>query len=205
MPYFDRFTLLLSSAAEQAGYFTAKQALDAGYGYDDQHYHVQQGHWDRVERGLFRLQGFPPTDTADLVELTLLSSNRSGAPQLVFSHLTALRLSELTDVNPAVLWATVPPGFRKHLPPGVRLTRAHLTNEEWIERQGYRVTTPLRTLLDLAEKDEFWPLLETALHQAVERELVRPSELLQARSTVRARRHLQRALRTLKPLQSLAY
>src|SRR5262245_41200235 len=111
MPYFDRLTLLLSYAAEQAGYFTAKQALDAGYGYDDQHYHVQQGHWERVQRGLYRMQGFPPNDASDLIELTLLSADRSGEPQLVFSHLTALRLYELTDVNPAELWVTVPPDF----------------------------------------------------------------------------------------------
>jgi predicted transcriptional regulator of viral defense system len=205
MPYFDRFTFLLSHAAEQAGYFTAKQALDAGYGYDDQHYHVQQGHWERVKRGLYRMQGFPPNDTSDLVELTLLSADRNGEPQLVFSHLTALRLYELTDANPAELWGTVPHDFRKHLPTEVRLIRASLSDEEWEQRQGYRLTTTLRTLLDLAEKEEFWPWLEPALHQAVERGLVRPSELLQAKSTVRARRHLLRALRTLRPLPSLAY
>lgn len=105
-----------------------------------------------MERGLYCLSGFPEPPDFDLVELSLLSADRAGVLQLGFSHETALRLHELSEVNPVQLAATVPPGFRKHLRAGVHLTHAVLTERDWEKRAGYSVTTPLRTL-------RMWPLV----------------------------------------------
>lgn len=197
MTNFAKFAHLLSLAATQGGYFTAQQARQAGYGYDDQHYQVAQGHWQRVARGLYHLSGFPESPDFDLIELSLLSCDRAGVPQLVFSHETALRLHELSEVNPAEHTAIVPPGFRKQLPPGVQLTRAALAEREWEERQGYRVTTPLRTLLDIASSPRSWPYLDEAVRDALARGLVRRSELEQAPGTTRMRAHMRATLRRL--------
>ena len=198
MAYNATFSALLALAAEQGGYFTAHQARAIGYGYDDQHYHVSQGHWLKVARGLYRLQGYPQPAAWDLIELTLLSADRTGALQLVFSHETALRLHDLSEVNPAELHATVPPGFRKRLPQEVVLHHAQLSDDEWEAREGYRVTTPLRTLLDIAASPTSWPILEDAVRHALARGLVRRNQLLTAPGSTRMRARLRAVLRRLK-------
>lgn len=197
MAYNANFSALLTLVAEQGGYFTAQQARAIGYGYDDQHYHVAQGHWFRLARGLYRLQGYPQPAAWDLIELTLLSADRTGVPQLVFSHETALVLHDLSEVNPAELHATVPPGFRKRLPLEVLLHHALLSEDEWEAREGYRVTTPLRTLLDIAASPKSWPFLEDAVRQALTRGLVRRSQLLTAPGSTRMRARLRAVLKHL--------
>ena len=50
---------LFSIALEQGGYFTAKQAKHAGYGYQHLDYHVSTGNFERVEHGLYWLTSLP--------------------------------------------------------------------------------------------------------------------------------------------------
>ncbi|MBO0837972.1 MAG: type IV toxin-antitoxin system AbiEi family antitoxin domain-containing protein, partial [Actinobacteria bacterium] len=45
-------------AASQAGYFTAGQALDAGYEDANFGHHVATGAWLRITRGVYRLGGW---------------------------------------------------------------------------------------------------------------------------------------------------
>ena len=201
MSYNATFSALLALAAEQGGYFTAHQARAIGYGYDDQHYHASQGHWLKLARSLYRLQGYPQPTAWDLIELTLLSADRTGTFQLVFSHETALRLHDLSEVNPAELHATVQPGFRKRLPHEVVLHHAQLSDDEWEAREGYRVTTPLRTLLDIAASPGSWPFLEDAVRQALARGLVRRSQLLTAPGSTRMRARMRAVLKHLDQQQ----
>ena len=49
--------VLFEIAEGQQGYFTAKQAADAGYQLGSQAYHVKSENWVRVERGIYRLAG----------------------------------------------------------------------------------------------------------------------------------------------------
>lgn len=185
---------LLALAAGQGGYFTAQQALSLGYAYPEQHYHVKEGNWLKVTRGIFRLRGYPLPERSDLVVLTLESADRSGMPQAVVSHETALALHELGDANPAAIHLTIPPGFRKRLLPQTMLHRARLDAADWEEREGYRVTTPLRTLLDIAASSESWPLLESAVRDALERGLVRRHQLLTAPGREPAQARLRAAV-----------
>jgi hypothetical protein len=171
---------LVAVAARQHGYFTAHQALLAGYAYPRQHYHVHAGDWERVARGIFRLHDYPLPEREDLIVLALMSHDRSGQPQAVFSHETALALHDLGDVNPARLHLTVPPGFRRHLPPGIVIHRGLIPPAEWEEREGYRATTPLRTLTDIAESPTSWPALEPAVRDALRAGMVRRRQLLEA-------------------------
>ena len=46
---------------------------------------------------------------------------------------------------------TVPPGFRKHAPKTCVLHKGEITPGEMENQQGFRVTTPYRTLQDLAQ------------------------------------------------------
>jgi len=180
MAYSDTKRALYAIADGQCGFFTAQQALAIGYAYPEQHYHVAHGNWERVARGVFRLHEYPLPEREDLIVLSLMSHGRSGQPQAVVSHETALALHDLSDANPARVHLTVPPGFRRHLPPEVILHRAVLRLGDWEEREGYRVTTPLRALLDIAESPTGWPYLDAAVRDALRLGLVRRRQLLEA-------------------------
>ena len=169
---------LTAIAETQSGYFTAQQALAVGYTYPDQHYHVTHGNWERVARGVFRLREYPLPEREDLIVLALMSHDRLGQPQAVFSYETALALHDLSDVNPARIHLTVPPGFRRQLPIGLVIHRGIVPPEEWEEHDGYRVTTPLRTLTDIAMSPTSWPFLESAVRDALRRGVVRQRQLL---------------------------
>ena len=107
------------------------------------------------------------------------------------SHETALRLYELSDLMPSKVHLTVPKGFRKAAPGGVILHKAEVRPGETERREGFRVTRPLRTLLDAAASPLSPEHLEQATLEALERGLARPNQLCEALATapeqVRAR------------------
>src|SRR5262245_47628226 len=142
---------LYELAAHQGGYFTARQAREAGYEDNVHPYHVRSRNWVREARGVYRLSQFPLPSRPDLMVWQLWSRNRQDEPQGVFSHATALSLHELSDVMPAKLHMTVPPGFRRMaaIPDVLRLHRARLGERDVQTIDGVRVTTPMRTLLDV--------------------------------------------------------
>lgn len=169
---------LFDIADRQAGYFTARQALETGYDYPLQHYHRGRGHWIPVGHGLFRLNRYPEGENEDLVRLYLWSRNREGEPQAVVSHETALRLHGLSDLMPEKVHLSVPKGFRKRPPKGVVLYKSDLAAGDAEEWNGVRVTTPLRTVLDVIRSREVSPEhLESAVREAVVRGLVRRKRL----------------------------
>ena len=98
----------------------------------------RSGNWVREARGVYRLAQFPMPPRPDLIVWQLWSRNRQDEPQGVFSHATALSLHELSDVMPAKLDMTVPPGFRRMaaIPTVLRLHHARLN-----ERDGETVST----------------------------------------------------------------
>jgi len=185
---------LYQTVVAQSGYFTAAQAKQAGYAYSQQHYHVSRGNWLRVAHGLFRLRDFPPGEREDLVRWSLWSRNQKGAPQAVASHDTALAIYALSDLMPERTHLTVPPGFRKKAPPGCVLHIARLAPEDVELRTGYRVTTPLCTLLDVADGPLSQEHLDKAVRDGLERGLVRRRVLANAPCSPAARRRLDQAL-----------
>ena len=185
---------LYQIAAAQGGYFTAAQARQVGYAYSQQHFHVSRGNWLKIDRGLFRLRDFPPGEREDLIRWSLWSRNQKSVPQAVVSHDTALTVHELSDVMPAQVHLTVSPGFRKRVPPGCVLHKAILTPAEIEPRNGYRVTTPLRTLLDVADSPLSQEHLNRAVRDALERGLVRRRLLEAAPCSPKSRRRLDQAL-----------
>jgi predicted transcriptional regulator of viral defense system len=188
---------LYQVASNQGGYFTAAQARRAGYTYSQHHFHVSRGNWLKVDRGIFRLRDFPHGEREDLIRWSLWSRNQAGVPQAVVSYDTALTIHELSDVMPARIHLTVPKGFLKKAPPGCVLHTASLAPAEVESRTGYRVTTPLRTLLDVADSPLSQEHLNRAVHDALERGLVRRYVLETAPCSTRARRRLDQALAAL--------
>jgi predicted transcriptional regulator of viral defense system len=177
---------LAALAARQGGYFTARQAIAAGYRYPQQHYHVSTGNWERIARGVYRLRDFPQPERADLITLSLLSHDRACQPQAVVSHETALMLHDLGDANSARIHLTVAPGFRRQMPAEVILHRGRLEQTDWEERDGFLVTTPLRTLCDIATSPTSWPYLDAAVRDALRRGMLRRRQLLDAAVTADA-------------------
>jgi len=190
----DAARSLFSKALEQGGYFTAKQARKAGYNYPHLDYHVSAGNFERVEHGLYRLTSLPPGEHDDLVRLALWSRNRQDEPQAVVSHESALVLHDLSELLPAAIHLTVPPTFRKEPPAGCVLHKALLAPKDIEERAGFRVTVPLRTLLDVAASGVPEEQMQKAVADALARGLVRRNKLLEA---ARKSPRLQRLLRIL--------
>lgn len=185
---------LWAVASEQGGYFTAAQALAVGYSYPQQHFHCERGNWFRVDRGVFRLREYPPSAHEDLIRWALWSRDRKGRIRAVVSHDTALSLHEFGDVMAGRVHLTVPPGFRKQPPGGCVVHRAALSDSDIERRDGFPVTTPLRTLLDVAESDLSPEHLAAAVRDALARGVVRRSQLLSAELPPHARQRLLEAL-----------
>lgn len=171
-PRQDARRSLLALAGAQSGYFTAAQALHVGYTYSTQKFHVDHGNWVRVDRALFRLPEWPASPADSLIRWSLWARGRA-----VVSHDTALAAHELGDANPAAVHLTVPQNFRSKAP-GVRLHRGELPAEDILERGGYRITTPLRTLLDVAAGNLDTDQLATAIADSIEAGLLTRRQLL---------------------------
>jgi len=173
----DTARLLFSIALGQGGYFTSKQALEAGYGYPHLDYHVSTGTFERVDHGLYRMKSIPPGEHDDLVRWTLWSRNRQDEPQAVVSHESALVHHELSELLPSRLHFIVPATFRKKTPSGLVLHKAALGPKESEERAGFCVTTPLRTLVDVATSGVSREQFDKAVADALARGLVRKKQL----------------------------
>jgi predicted transcriptional regulator of viral defense system len=189
---------LFDLAERQQGFFTTKQAKAAGFAENTHPYHVQAGNWVREHRGIYRLSLFPAPDRPDLVLWSLWSRNRKEEVEGVYSHQTALSLYELSDLNPAKLYMTVPTNFRRNsdLPGIIVLHYSALLKSEIQAGPGYKYTRPLRTILDLIEAGTVErTFIRQALRQAVDRGLVTRQQLRKAQLSETARKMVEDALR----------
>lgn len=193
MPPRDRLDLrrrLIGVAATQSGFFTAAQALEAGYSYPAQKYNADRGSWTRIGHGIYRFPEWPVGPHDDLVRWSLWARGRG-----VVSHETALSVYELGDFSPARIHLTVPTNFRPKAP-GVVLHRGVLDEEDVRAYEGFRLTTPLRSLLDVAAGDLAPDLLSGAIRDAIEggmvlrRDLLRRSDSFGAKAALRVERSL---------------
>jgi len=80
---------------------------------------------------------------------------------------------------------TVPSGFRKKPSPVLVLHRDRLAPHEFEQREGFRVTTPLRTLIDAARVAVDPERLSTGIRDAIQKGLI-------------GDRHVEAAIATLK-------
>jgi predicted transcriptional regulator of viral defense system len=193
--------LLAATAADQGGYFTAKQAIEAGYDYPHFDYHVSVGNFQRIGHGLYRISASPRDEHDEFIRLTLWSRNRNDVPQAVVSHESALVLHDLTELMPSKTHLTVPPKFRKPAPPGCVLHKVPLLPEEVEERHGFKVTAALRTLVDVTRGGVSQEQLDKAVSEALARGLVRRAKLLEVAKASKGADRLRQAVtgRTKQP------
>lgn len=189
---------LYGLAERQGGYFTTRQARAAGYEDNTHAYHVRSANWIRAHRGVYRLARFPMSPRPDLMLWQLWSHNRGGEPQGTFSHATALTLHELSDAMPARLDMTVPPNFQRMaaIPNVLRLHRGRLGSKDVETVDAVRVTTPLRTLIDVIRDGSLSQELQVqAVDQAIRRGLIIRRQLEKVPVSVRARQQLNRIMK----------
>lgn len=181
---------LYELAEDQGGYFGASQARELGFGGDLISYHAKQGNFLRAARGIYRLRRFPASPFEDLIVACL----RAG-PKAAVSHDTALALYGLSDLMPAQIHIIVPRTKSRRLK-GLKLHRHRLEEDEVTRRDGVQVTTATRTLLDVAAAGVSEDQVVKAVHDALQRGLVRRNELLTAARSRggRARKVIERAL-----------
>jgi predicted transcriptional regulator of viral defense system len=185
---------LAALASTQSGYFTAAQVLKIGYSYPNQKFHADRGNWVRVARGVFRLPEWPPGQHDDLVRWSIWALGRG-----VVSHGSALTVYGVGELNPARVHLTIPPRFSKS-DPSVMLHRATLDEADIEDRDGFRVTTPLRSLIDVAADGIDLDQLGRAIGEAQEVGLVTSRRLRERAEEVdvRGALHIEQALGMLR-------
>jgi predicted transcriptional regulator of viral defense system len=134
------------------------------------HYHAKNENLERIRTGIYRVADFPRSDDEEYVVAHLWSEQQG-----VLSHQTALSLHRLSDVLPNKIHLTVPRSWEerdKKVPESYRLHYEDLADEDTQWYDAVPMTTPLRTLKDVAQAGLDPDLVEQAIDQARERGLV---------------------------------
>lgn len=161
----------------------------------------QKGEWLEIDRGVFRLAQFPNSPDEDYVRWSLWSRGRDGQLQAVISHDSALSLHELSDVMPAKIHLTVPPGFRKKKPKGCVFHRGLVLDDAKEQREGFFVTTPLQTIIDSAESNFSIDYLDQAIRQACDKGMLQLIDIVSSDMSEKAREKITKALKIIKSRQ----
>jgi very-short-patch-repair endonuclease len=130
-------------AATQHGLITRKQLLDLGLGRGGIEVRLRGGRLQRIHRGVYAV------GHANLTrEGRWLAAVLAGGSGAVLSHRSAAELWGLFDVGQSPVHVTTP--ISRISQPGIRSHEARLSVGEIAERSSIPVTSPTRTLLDLA-------------------------------------------------------
>lgn len=197
----EKLQRLFELAAGQAGHFTAAQARELGYSARSLVHHVSAGHIERVSRGFYRLVGVPVGPHEDIVAAWLRLASRSA----VVSHDTALALYELAPSRSREIHLTLPRERRLRTAQtnstvALHTTTVPLRRDEVTNRFGVQLTSPARTLADVADIGADPSVIIEATGRAVATGLVSPKELRRAlkRRSSRVRQIVERALEAVR-------
>ena len=158
---------ILSVARHQKGYFALEQ-VDVSR--QSIHHYVRTDRVEHVMRGIYRVNAFPHEEHEDLVVAYLWSEEQG-----TISHESALALYELSDVLPTKLHLTVPTVWERRSRTVPEQFELHYADLEPGERRWFDVvpvTSPERTLVDVALAGFDPDLFDQALSEAVARHLV---------------------------------
>ncbi len=189
---------LFETASLQQGYFTAKQAIRAGFSYRMHTHYKKNGEWLEIDRGVFRLAQFPNSPDEDYVRWSLWSRDRNGQPQAVISHESALSIHALSDIMPSKIYFTVPPGFRKKTPKGCVIHRGRISDNEKEQREGFYITNPLRTIIDSAESDFSIDYLEQAIREACDKGMIQIIDIVSSEMSEKAKEKIMIVFKKMK-------
>lgn len=194
----NKLQRLFELASNHAGYFTAGQARGLGYSARSLVHHVAAGHFERISRGFYRLVGFPADSQEDIVAAWL----RFAPRRAVVSHDTALALYELAPSRSHEIHLTLPRDRRPRTAQAATAVKLHtstvpLGHEEVANRFGVEVTSPARTIADVADIGADPSVVVEATARALNTGLVSENELHRAvkRRSTRIRQLVERAIK----------
>jgi predicted transcriptional regulator of viral defense system len=196
MPASPDYQCLFAIAESQHGHFTSVQARTCGFTWERLSDVARTGRFIRIQRGIYRLRDYPWYPREEVVAAWLAL----GKETAVVSHESALDLLELSDVIPNATHITIP-RTRRNLPdlPGVKIhTRTRPFGPlDVVVRDGMRVTSPARTILDTAEAGIGPEQVEMAIKQALDRGFATKTQLLEGAKdrSARVQRLVSGALR----------
>jgi len=182
---------LEAEAYQQSGYFGVDQARAHGVSRQLLSHHVRQGRFERVRRGLYRVRGFPSSEHDEMREKWMAI----GKDKAVLSHESALALLDLSNNIPDQVHLLVPRKYRGlRRPSGVVLhTRPDDEKVSTVWRDGLPLTTPARTLVDVA--GDLQPeQAAMAVEQALSRGLLTTRQLMREAARRRKTRAIERLL-----------
>jgi very-short-patch-repair endonuclease len=130
-------------AAALYGLITRAQAAELGATKDVIRHRLRKGRWERLSGDVFRLAGAPPS-----WRQSLMSARLSWGAGAAISHRTAAALWHLAGFEPGPIELTVP-RTRRRAGPGI-VHRHPLHRPDVTTVEGIPITTPARTLIDLA-------------------------------------------------------
>ncbi len=167
---------LVAIATSQSGYFTNRQASICGYSDSLLSHHVKTGKFRRVHRGVYRLRDFPPSPREEVMAAWLAV----GHERTVVSHESALDLHSLSDVIPTAIHLSVPRTVRNL--PNLSGTKIHTTTRAFepgdvVTRDGLKVTSVARTIVDSAEAGTGPEQIQLAIRQAIRQGVTTPNRL----------------------------
>jgi predicted transcriptional regulator of viral defense system len=157
---------LYNIAENQGGYFKASQARELGFSWDRLSKNVKSGKILRVAHGIYRLTQFPYSPREDLFIAWLRAGQKS-----VISHESALSVYELSDALPHKIHVVVPRSSSRRRK-GIRQHTNQLTEEEITTRDGLPITTPARTIHDVAANGLPEELVIQAIDDALAKGLI---------------------------------
>jgi prepilin-type N-terminal cleavage/methylation domain-containing protein/prepilin-type processing-associated H-X9-DG protein len=161
----ENYLRLKQVADSQYGYFTAPQADEAGF-FRSYTYHCSRGHWDKIDRGLFRLPGYPDTIESLFTRWSLWSRANDGKPQAVISHYSALFYYKLLLELPEKVHFSVGGQFRKEYPVECEIHKRRMKKVACHDHGVFLITTEIQTLCDikpLMKESAFACIAEDAL------------------------------------------
>jgi predicted transcriptional regulator of viral defense system len=159
---------LFRAASQQGGYFTSRDAGACGFSRASLSYHARRGRFVRVHRGLYRLREYPESTREDVIAAWLAA----GRDHAVVSHESALDLLGLSDAVPDSVHLTLPRTMRyRPAMPGltVHTTTRPLDAGDVMTRDGIRVTSVVRSILDAAEAGTAPEQVVAAVREALDR------------------------------------
>jgi very-short-patch-repair endonuclease len=161
-------------AARQDDAVTHAQLLDAGYTRHDIQGRVRRAQLHRRHRGVYTVGHAPPS-----LRTRARAAALACGPNAVVSHATAAALWGLIGPPPGPIHVTVGgpnPGSR----PGIRLHRVgHLSKADVRTQNGLRLTSPARTICDLAATEPA-KTVQYAIQEGIANRLLTEPELLAA-------------------------
>ena len=151
----------------QQGFFTRRQALKAGYSSTAINYNLAVGNWEKEAKGVYSIRNpLAGVVREDLIIPCLWGQNRKGEPEIIISHDTALEYYDMSDIQSYGTHITISKNCRRDLE-GFHVRKRGFNKSDYVDKEGFLITTPIKTLVDVLDDDSPFPYSEEIIDGAI--------------------------------------